>query len=60
VSAGVAAGQYGHLVVVVAGAVDGEAPGGGGAGVVQAYQREGGAAGELVGDVGEFAVPAEG
>jgi len=35
---------YGFVVVVVAGAVDGEAPGGGGAGVAQAHQGQGGAA----------------
>jgi len=56
----VAAGQDGAVVVVVAGAVDGEAPGCGGAGVAQPHQGQGGAVGELAGDVGELAVPADG
>ena len=48
----VAAGQDGLVVVVVAGAVDGEAPAGGGSGVAEPAERQGGAVGELAGDVG--------
>jgi len=50
----------GLVVIVVAGAVDGEAPGGGGSGVAQPHQGQGGSVGELASDVGEFAVPADG
>ena len=55
----VAAGQDGLVVVVVAGAVDGKAPAGGGSGVAEPAERQGGAVGELAGDVGELAVPAD-
>src|SRR5438067_7084185 len=55
-----ATGQDGLLVVVVAGAVDGEAPAGGGSGVAESAERQGGAVGELAGDVGELAVVADG
>jgi hypothetical protein len=56
----VAARQDGLLVIVVAGEVDGEALTGGGSDVAESAKRQGRAAGELAGDVGELAVVADG
>lgn len=55
----VTAGQDGVLVVVVAGAVDGEAPGGCGFTVAQPEQRLGGAVGEVAGEAGGGVVEVE-
>jgi hypothetical protein len=44
----VAAGQDGLFAVLVAGAVDGKAPGGGRSGVAEPHQGQGGAVGELI------------
>ncbi len=48
------------VVVVVAGAVDGKSPVGGGPGEVKAHQGQCRAVGELACDVGELAVVADG
>ena len=55
-----ATGQDGLLVVVVAGAVDRAAPAGGGSSIAESAERQGGAVGELAGDVGKLAVVTDG